>query len=91
MLSIQDFWGDPLTAAGAQSDDDKAATVQVDLAGNQGEPLANESVEAVRKIVARTPPPPGVKVYVTGASALVADMHTAATNPWSGSPRRRSR
>ena len=38
---IQDFWGDPLTAAGSQSSDGKAATVQVFLAGNQGESLAN--------------------------------------------------
>jgi putative drug exporter of the RND superfamily len=75
VLSIQDFWGDPLTAAGAQSNDGKAATVQVNLAGNQGEPLANESVEAVRKIVDSTPAPPGVKAYVTGVSALAADLH----------------
>ncbi len=34
---IQDFWGDPLTAAGSQSADGKAAYVQVYLAGNQGE------------------------------------------------------
>jgi RND superfamily putative drug exporter len=75
VLSIQDFWGDPLTAAGAQSNDGMATTVQVNLAGNQGAPLANESVEAVRKIVASTPPPPGVKAYVTGVSALAADLH----------------
>ncbi len=75
VLSIQDFWGDPLTAAGAQSNDGKAVTVQVNLAGNQGEPLANESVEAVRKIVDGVPPPPGVKAYVTGVSALAADLH----------------
>src|ERR1700684_1048751 len=31
---IQDFWGDRLTAAGAQSADGKAAYVQVNLAGN---------------------------------------------------------
>ncbi|MEE6175582.1 MMPL/RND family transporter [Mycobacterium sp. 050134] len=75
VLSIQDFWGDPLTAAGAQSNDGKAATVQVNLAGNQGEPLANDSVEAVRKIVDGAPAPPGVKAYVTGVSALAADLH----------------
>lgn len=74
VLSIQDFWGDPLTAAGAQSNDGKAVTVQLNLAGNQGELLANESVEAVRKIVDATPPPPGLKTYVTGASALAADL-----------------
>jgi putative drug exporter of the RND superfamily len=75
VLSIQDFWGDPLMAAGAQSNDGKATTVQVNLAGNQGEPLANESVAAVRKIVNGTPPPPGVKAYVTGAAAFTADLH----------------
>src|ERR1700736_6976462 len=32
---IQDFWGDPLTAAGSQSPDGKATYVQVFLAGNQ--------------------------------------------------------
>ena len=71
---VQDFWGDPLTAAGAQSADGKAAYVQLNLAGNQGQTLANESVEAVRHIVDRTPPPPGVKVYVTGPAAMAADM-----------------
>ena len=58
---IQDFWGDPLTAAGSQSADGKAAYVQLYLRGNQGESLANESVAAVRDIVAGSTPPPGVK------------------------------
>ncbi|ORA16740.1 MMPL/RND family transporter [Mycobacterium asiaticum] len=75
--SVQDFWGDPLTAAGAQSNDGKAAYVQLALAGNQGEPLANESIDAVRKIVKETPAPPGITTYVTGAAALASDMHTA--------------
>ncbi|BBX98415.1 MMPL/RND family transporter [Mycobacterium lacus] len=74
---IQDFWGDPLTAAGSQSSDGKAAYVQVYLAGNQGETLANESVKSVRQIVDSTPPPPGVKAYVTGAAALNADQSSA--------------
>jgi len=71
---IQDFWGDPLTAAGSQSPDGKAAYVQVFLAGNQGEPLSLESVNAVRDIVNHTPPPPGVKAYVTGAAPQIADQ-----------------
>jgi putative drug exporter of the RND superfamily len=72
---VQDLWGDRLTAAGAQSADGKAAYVQLNLAGNQGTALGDESVAAVRDIVERTPPPSGVKVYVTGPAPLVADMH----------------
>jgi putative drug exporter of the RND superfamily len=75
--SVQDFWSDPLTAAGAQSNDGKAAYVQAYLAGNQGEALANESVEAVQSIVDGLQPPPGVKVFVTGPAALAADQHIA--------------
>jgi RND superfamily putative drug exporter len=72
---VLDLWGDPFTAGGAQSDDGKAAYVQLNLAGNQGTPLANESTEAVRNIVERTPAPNGVKAYVTGPAALIADMN----------------
>ncbi|MCF6389264.1 MMPL family transporter [Mycobacterium sp. MBM] len=75
---VQDFWGDPLTASGAQSADGKAAYVQVYLAGNQGESLANESVEAAQEIVNSLTPPPGVRAYVTGPSALQADQHIAS-------------
>jgi len=71
---IQDFWGDPLTASGSQSNDGKAALVQVNLAGNQGQSLANQSVDSVRDIVAHSSPPPGIKVYVTGAAPLVTDQ-----------------
>jgi RND superfamily putative drug exporter len=74
---VQDFWSDPLTASGSQSNDGKAAYVQVYLRGNQGEALANESVEAVGHIVDSVPAPPGVKAYVTGAAALAADQNTA--------------
>ncbi|OBB38518.1 RND family transporter [Mycobacterium sp. 852002-51961_SCH5331710] len=74
---VQDFWGDPLTAPGAESADGKAAYVQVNLVGDQGEAKANRSVEAVRDIVERTPPPPGVTAYVTGPAPLVTDMNSA--------------
>ena len=74
---IQDFWGDPLTAAGSQSADGKAAYVQLYLRGNQGERIANESVAAVRDIVANSAPPPGIKAYVTGPAALTNDQHHA--------------
>src|SRR6201996_8160726 len=72
---IQDFWGDRLTAAGAQWAQPHCASVQVTLAGNQGTTLANESVEAVRKVIDENQAPPGVKAYVTGPAALSDDMH----------------
>ncbi len=74
---IQDFWGDPLTAAGSQSADGKAAYVQLYLRGNQGESIANESVAAVRDIVAKSTPPDGITAYVTGPAALTSDQHSA--------------
>ncbi|TVS84245.1 RND family transporter [Mycobacterium helveticum] len=74
---VQDFWSDPLTAAGSQSHDQKAAYVQVYLAGNMGGELANESALALRKIVDSVPAPPGIKAYVTGAGPLFADQSHA--------------
>ncbi|MGZ6962193.1 MAG: MMPL family transporter, partial [Ilumatobacteraceae bacterium] len=74
---VQDFWGDPLTAAGSQSADGKSAYVQLYLRGNQGETIANESVAAVRNIVSSATPPPGLKAYVTGPAALTNDQHHA--------------
>jgi RND superfamily putative drug exporter len=65
---VQDFWGDPLTAAGSQSSDGKAAYVQVFLSGNQGEALSLESVDALRDIIAKTPAPPGIHTYVAGSA-----------------------
>jgi RND superfamily putative drug exporter len=72
--SIQDFWGDELTRGAAQSSDGKAAYVQVSLAAAQDQASASESVAAVRDIVDRIPPPPGVAAYVTGPSAVAADI-----------------
>ena len=72
---IQDFWGDTLTAAGAQSADGKAAYVMINLAGEQGMTLANEGVEAVRKVIEETTSPPGVQAYVAGPAALTDDLH----------------
>jgi RND superfamily putative drug exporter len=77
---VQYFWGDPLTAAGSQSSDGKAALIQAYLAGDAGGNQANESVTAVRKIVADTPSPPGVKAYVSGPAALVADEFAVGEN-----------
>ncbi|MDH6247733.1 MMPL family transporter [Mycobacterium sp. OTB74] len=72
---IQDFWGDTLTAAGAQSADGKASYVMINLAGEQGQTLANEGVEAARKVIEETKAPPGVQAYVAGPAALTHDLH----------------
>ncbi|MCV7409302.1 hypothetical protein AWC05_09690 [Mycobacterium florentinum] len=73
---IQDFWSDPLTARGSQSADDKAAYVVVFLVGNN-ETQAYNSVHAVQHIVNSTPAPLGVKAYITGPYALIADQTEA--------------
>src|SRR6476659_5641706 len=72
---IQDFWGDTLTAAGAQSAAGKASYVMLNLAGEQGQTLANEGVQAVRKVIEDTKAPPGVQAYVAGPAALTNDLH----------------
>ncbi|WP_144209459.1 MMPL/RND family transporter [Mycobacterium tilburgii] len=74
---VQNFWGDPVTAAAAQSTDGKAAYVQLNLGGSQGATTGDESVAAIRSIVAGLPTPKGLKVYVTGPAATVADMNKA--------------
>ncbi|MEU0494151.1 MMPL family transporter [Mycobacterium sp. NPDC006124] len=72
---IQDFWGDTLTAAGAQSSDGKASYVMINLAGEQGQTLANEGVDNVRKVIEETKAPPGVQAFVAGPAALTDDLH----------------
>ncbi|WP_185746736.1 MMPL/RND family transporter [Mycolicibacter terrae] len=74
---VQDFWGDPMTAVGAQSADGKATYVQLNLVGNIGQAAANDSVESVRNIVDSLQKPPGLTVYVTGTAALANDMNHA--------------
>ncbi|MGV0806387.1 MMPL/RND family transporter [Mycolicibacterium setense] len=75
--NIQDFWSDPLTAAGSQSVDGKSAYVQIFLNGSQGTSASHESVAAVRDIVASVPAPPGIKAHVAGNTVLNADTQVA--------------
>ncbi len=77
---VQDFWGDPLTEAAAQSADGKAVYVQMNLTGSIGTTQSNQSVAAVRKVVADNPPPAGIKAYVTGPAALQADIEAAGSH-----------
>jgi RND superfamily putative drug exporter len=77
---VMDLWGKPITAAGAQSVDGKAAYVLLRLAGDIGQMRANQSVAAVRNIVAKSTPPPGLKVYVSGAAPLASDTVAIANS-----------
>jgi putative drug exporter of the RND superfamily len=70
---VMDLWGKPITAAGVQSLDGKATYVLTRTAGDIGTMQGNNSVKAVRDIVAKDPPPPGLKVYVSGAAPLATD------------------
>ena len=75
---VMDLWGQPFTAAGAQSLDGKSTYVLLRLAGDIGQIQANESVDAVRNIIAKDNPPPGLRVYVSGAAPLASDTLTIA-------------
>ncbi len=75
---VHDFWGDMITAAGVQSSDGQAAYVQLNLAGDQGSTEGNHSVDAIREIVEKTPPPAGLEVYVTGPAPLTTDSLEAS-------------
>jgi RND superfamily putative drug exporter len=77
---VMDLWGKPITAAGAQSNDGKSAYVLLRIAGNSGQMEANQSVDAIRDIVAGQPPPPGLKAYVSGAAPLASDTVSIANS-----------
>ncbi|MGV0838494.1 MMPL/RND family transporter [Mycolicibacterium thermoresistibile] len=77
VANVQDLWGDRLTASSVQSPDGRAAYVQLNLVGNQGTTMGDESVATVRELIERSSPPPGVEVYVTGAAPLVTDMQAS--------------
>src|ERR1700739_2177692 len=77
---VMDLWGKPITAAGAQSVGSSATSGLLLIAGDIGQMQANESVNAVRDIVAKDPPPPGLKVYVSGAAPLASDTLAIANS-----------
>ena len=73
---IQDFWGDRLTAAGAQSADGKGAYVDVEPRGqpghHPGQQFGRGGPQGHRQERRHRP---GLSVYVTGPAALSDDMH----------------
>ncbi|MEV0358071.1 RND family transporter [Nocardia sp. NPDC050697] len=75
--SVMDLWSDPITAEGAESADGKAAYTMLRLRGELGAAQANESVAAVREIVAGHAAPSGLRVLVSGPGAVISDQITA--------------
>ncbi|MGH3725927.1 MAG: RND family transporter [Mycobacterium sp.] len=71
---VMNLWGQGTTAAGVQSADGMAAYTLVRVAGDQGSTVSDESIRAVRKLIAELQPPSGVKVYVSGSAPLSSDM-----------------
>lgn len=71
--SVQDLWGKPVTMSGSQSADAQATTLNIRPAGDLGSSRANESIEAIRDIVAKVPKPEGLSAYITGPAPLAAD------------------
>jgi putative drug exporter of the RND superfamily len=76
--SVQDLWGKPVTMSGSQSADAEAATLRVRPTGDLGSASANDSIDAIRKIVAKPTRPNGLNAYVTGPGPLAADTLKAA-------------
>jgi putative drug exporter of the RND superfamily len=76
--SVQDLWGKPVTMSGSQSADAEATTLTVRPTGDMGSAPANESIDAIRKIVEKLPKPSGLNAYVTGPAPLAADTLKAA-------------
>ena len=89
---IQDFWSDPLTAAGSQSHDQKAAYVQVYLAGNMGSglvhrvqprPSARSWTRCRRRRESRPTSPGRVRCSPTSPTRV---RRASRWSPWSPSP-----
>lgn len=76
--SVQDLWGKPVTMSGSQSADAEATTLTVRPTGDMGSASANDSIDAIRKIVEKIPKPDGLDAYVTGPAPLAADTLRAA-------------
>ena len=75
--SLTDLWSDPVTAVAAQSADARAVTVRMRLVGMIGTSQASGSVSAVRDTMQKMGPPDGLRVYLTGPGATVADEFSA--------------
>lgn len=77
VTTVTDLWSDPATAAAGQSADRRAVTVMLRLSGMIGTTQATDSVAALRNTLTMLGPPQGLRTYVTGPGATIADEFTA--------------
>jgi RND superfamily putative drug exporter len=75
--TVTDLWSDPATAAAGQSADGRAVTVMLRLSGMIGTSQATDSVAALRNTLTTLGPPEGLRTYVTGPGATIADEFSA--------------
>jgi RND superfamily putative drug exporter len=75
--TVTDLWSDPETADAGQSADRRAVTVMMRPSGMIGTSQATDSVAALRDTLVRIGPPRGLRTYVTGPGATIADEFTA--------------
>lgn len=73
VVGLIDVWLNPPLAPAAESADKKASFLYLYLSGNIGSAEGMQSTRVVRDIIASSPPPAGVKVYLTGPAAVVND------------------
>jgi RND superfamily putative drug exporter len=75
--SVLDLWPDPLTAQAVLSADGEAVYTMLRLRGELGDGQAVHAVQSVRDMVMNQRTPPGLRVYLTGPGATVADQITS--------------
>ena len=73
VVSVQDLWSDPATAAAARSDDAKSAYVMLSVVGEVGSSASKGALEHVRRVVSQAVPPKGLTLYVAGPGSAVVD------------------
>ncbi|MBO0885159.1 MAG: MMPL family transporter, partial [Mycobacterium sp.] len=71
--SVQDLWGDPITAPGAISPDKTTVYALIRLVGDSGTSASTASVTALRTTIDKLPRPPGLTVMTSGPAATIAD------------------
>lgn len=73
VVSVLDWWSDPVTAPLGTSPDGRSATAMVWLRGEAGTTQAAESLDAVRSVLRQLPPSEGLRASIV-VPAITNDM-----------------